>query len=79
MARPLRGLIAGGWYHVTSRANRREALFRGDSDRRRFLGLVAELADRFRAENHAFVLLDNHYHLMVRTLEAMGIIGWRRC
>jgi hypothetical protein len=27
MARPLRILLAGGWYHVVSRGNRREALF----------------------------------------------------
>jgi putative transposase len=70
MSRPLRVLIPGGWYHVMSRGNRREALFRSDQDRRRFLGLVAELPDRFRIEVHAFVLMDNHYHLVVRTPEA---------
>lgn len=67
MARPLRVLILGGWYHVTGMGNRREALLRTDKDRRRFLGLVAELPERFRFEIHAFVLMDNHYHLLVRT------------
>ena len=67
MARALGILLAGGWYHVTSRGNRREAIFREDADRRRFLGLVAELAGRFGLEVHAFVLMDNHYHLVVRT------------
>lgn len=69
MARPLRILLAGGWYHVTSRGNRREAIYRTDTDRRRFLGLVAELPERFGVEVHAFVLMDNHYHLVVRTPE----------
>ncbi len=69
MARPLRILVAGGWYHVTSRGNRREAIYRTDADRRRFLGLVAELPERFGLEVHAFVLMDNHYHLVVRTPE----------
>jgi REP element-mobilizing transposase RayT len=69
MARPLRILVAGGWYHVTSRGNRREAIYRADTDRRRFLGLVAELPQRFGLEVHAFVLMDNHYHLVVRTPE----------
>ena len=40
MARPLKILMAGGWYHVTSRGNRREALFLNNTDRKRFLGLV---------------------------------------
>ena len=61
--------MAGGWYHVTSRGTRREAIYRTDADRRRFLGLVAELPERFGMEVHAFVLMDNHYHLVVRTPE----------
>ena len=69
MARQLRILLAGGWYHVSSRGNRREALFLDDADRRRFLGLVAELPERFGLEIHAFVLMSNHYHLLVRTPE----------
>jgi hypothetical protein len=45
-------------------------LFLEEADRRRFLGLVAELPERFGVEVHAFVLMDNHYHLLVRTREA---------
>jgi REP element-mobilizing transposase RayT len=61
--------LAGGWFHLTSRGNRRESLYRTDADRRRFLGLVAELPERLGLEVHAFVLRDNHDHLVVRTLE----------
>ena len=63
MARPLRIVVTGGWYHVTARGNRREKLFHQDPDRRGFLGMVAELPERFGLEVHAFVLMDNHYHL----------------
>jgi len=69
MARPLRVLVPGGWCHVTSRANRRSRLFLGDADRLRFLSLLAEIPERFRLEVHSFVLMDNHYHLLVRTPE----------
>ena len=62
MARKLRVVVAGGWYHVVNRGNRRAAIFRTDTDRRRFLGRLAELPERFRTEIHAFVLMDNHYH-----------------
>ena len=60
MARQVRFIVAGGWYRVVNRGNRREALVRTDTDRRRFLGRVAELPDRFRTETHAFVPVDNH-------------------
>jgi putative transposase len=70
MARALRIELAGAWYHVMNRGHRGGTLFRSDTDRRRFLGLVADLPQRFGLEIHAFVLMDNHYHLMVRTQEA---------
>jgi putative transposase len=70
MARPLRIDIAGAWYHVMNRGHRGGALFLDDPDRRRFLGAVAELPERFSLEVHAFVLMPNHYHLLVRTGEA---------
>jgi putative transposase len=69
MARALRLLVPGGWYHVMSRGNRRENLFLDDDDRRRFLGLLSEWPERFLVEIHAFVLMDNHYHLVARTLD----------
>lgn len=70
MARKPRIIVSGGWYHVVNRGNRREAIFRTDTDRRRFLGRVAELPDRFRIEVHGFVLMDNHYHLLLRIQDA---------
>ena len=37
MARPLRIEVENGWHHVTARGNERRAVFRDDTDRRRFL------------------------------------------
>ncbi|MBL9137040.1 MAG: transposase [Verrucomicrobiales bacterium] len=70
MARGPRIHVPRGWYHVTSRGNGGEVIFGSDEDRRRFLGLVAEVPKRFGAEIHAFVLMDNHYHLLMRCLRA---------
>jgi REP element-mobilizing transposase RayT len=36
----------------------------------RFLQLLGELAERFGLRVHAYVLMDNHYHLLVETREA---------
>ncbi len=70
MARPIRIEIAGGWYHVTARGNERRAIFRDDHDRQRFVELLAEWVERFGLRLHAWVLMDNHYHLLVETPEA---------
>jgi putative transposase len=70
MARPLRILQPGAWYHVTSRGMERKIIFRDDRDRQHFLELLEAWTSRFRCRLHAFVLMDNHYHLLVETLEA---------
>jgi hypothetical protein len=50
VARPSRILVTGGSYHVGRRRNRREAIYWMDADRRQFLGLAAELPERFGIE-----------------------------
>ena len=70
MARPLRIERVGGRHHVVARGNERRAIFRDDKDRTRFIQLLAELPDRFGTRLHAWVLMDNHYHLLIETPEA---------
>jgi len=70
MARPLRIERAGGWYHVTARGNEQRAIYRDDRDRQHFCELLGELVKRFRVRLHAFVLMDNHYHLLLELKEA---------
>jgi REP element-mobilizing transposase RayT len=69
MARPLRIEFKGAWYHVMNRGATQQAVFLDDGDRRFFIALLAEVAGRFGAEIHAYCLMDNHYHLMLRTPE----------
>jgi len=70
MARPLRIQRPGGWYHVTARGNERRAIFREDLDRGHFCELLAAMVERFVVRLHTYVLMDNHYHLMVETPQA---------
>jgi REP element-mobilizing transposase RayT len=70
VARPLRIEIQGGRYHVTGRGNERKAVFRDDRDRSRFLEVLEELPERFGTRLHAYVLMDNHFHLVLETPEA---------
>ena len=70
MARALRIERPGGRYHVTARGNERKEIFRDDTDRFHFLESLGELAERFGVRVHAYVLMDNHYHLLLETPEA---------
>ncbi|MBU6400526.1 MAG: transposase [Verrucomicrobia bacterium] len=70
MARPIRIERAGNWYHISARGNERRPIFWDDRDRQRFCGLLAELVARFNLVLHAFVLMDNHYHLLLELREA---------
>jgi len=70
MARALRIERLGGRYHVTARGNDRQAIFRNDADRLHFLELLAGLGARFGTRVHAYVLMDNHFHLLLETPEA---------
>jgi hypothetical protein len=56
MARPLRVHRADAWYHVTARGTKRRDIFREEPDRRHWLELIPELAERFRVPIFAYVI-----------------------
>lgn len=70
MARAWRVEYEGAFYHVLSRGNERRDIFRDDADRTIFLNTVAEAAERFSLDVFAYVLMGNHYHLLLRTRRA---------
>jgi len=67
MARQLRLEFPGALYHITSRGNLREKIFFQDSDRERFLEILRRTKERYGYLLHAYVLMDNHYHLILET------------
>ncbi|ETX02378.1 MAG: hypothetical protein ETSY1_03785 [Candidatus Entotheonella factor] len=46
-----------------------QAIFNTDEQRSYFLSLLAATHERFNAEWHAYCLMSNHYHLLLRTPE----------
>ncbi len=57
----------GAIYHVLSRGNEQRDIFTDDEDRLLFLELMGEMADRFNLEIYAYVLMTNHYHIILKT------------
>jgi len=69
MARPLRMQHPGGWYHVVNRGINRGSIYRDDRDREHFVQLLEAVSGRHGLEVHGYVLMENHYHLIVRVPE----------
>ena len=70
MARKLRVQYPGAIYHVMNRGDRREAIFKDDADRNRFLATLAEACVKTGWRVHAYCLMPNHFHLVVETTAA---------
>ncbi|MEI7866202.1 MAG: transposase, partial [Chthoniobacterales bacterium] len=62
--------FAGAMYHVMARGNRRAAIVQDDQDRVTFLRTLAEACERTGFRLHAYVLMTNHYDLLVETPQA---------
>lgn len=70
MARQWRIEYEGAYYHVISRGNEGRDIYGDDDDRMLFLSAIGEMCDRFDIEVHAWVLMTNHYHLLLKTNRA---------
>lgn len=65
MARKPRVYFSGALYHVLSRGNQRQTIFRADTDRRRYLELLEHYRKRYQFQLRAYVLMKNHVHLLI--------------
>ena len=65
MARRARLEIGGGWYHVINRGHQRRPIFRDRRCHEDFLECLSRLPGRFGVKIHAYVLMPNHYHLIL--------------
>lgn len=77
MARSIRIEFSGAFYHVMARGNRREAIFKDDDDRRFFLKTLSDACGMTGWRVHAWVLMGNHYHLLIETPEANLVEGMK--
>ncbi len=78
MARPLRIEYPGAVYHLTSRGNRQEAIYLCNEDREAFLDILTKTVQRYNWICHGYCLMDNHYHLLIETLDANLSLGMRQ-
>ncbi|NNE73857.1 MAG: hypothetical protein HKN26_09350 [Acidimicrobiales bacterium] len=67
MPRLLRLEYENAWHHVMNRGACRQNTFLDPDDRQRFLDLLGDSTERAGVEVHGYCLMNNHYHLLVRT------------
>ncbi len=70
MARPLRITYEGAFYHVTARGNERRKIFLSRTDYEKFLSYLTDALHKYGVILHSYVLMANHYHLIVETPKA---------
>src|SRR5919108_3716556 len=67
MPRTARIDIPGILYHVIVRGIERRVIFMDDSDRESFTARLARLLEQTGTDCLAWALMDNHFHLLLRT------------
>jgi REP-associated tyrosine transposase len=78
MARPLRLVYPGAFYHVFARGNDRQTVFRDGDDCELFFAVIDHTVDRYGWLCHTYCLMGNHYHLLIETPQANLSLGMRQ-
>jgi putative transposase len=73
MARLPRLSVPGYPHHVIQRGNNRQPIFLDPADRQQMLDLLETQARQFDVALHAYVLMDNHVHLLLTPQTAEGL------
>jgi len=73
MARQPRLTVAAYPHHVIQRGNDRQAIVRDDADRERLLSLWQEYSQTFKVAIHAYVIMDNHFHVLLTPATDEGL------
>ena len=69
MSRPYRLQGENCLYNITSRGNGRQKIFISDYDYRQFLHYLLRGKEKYSFYLYAFVLMSNHYHLLLETTQ----------
>jgi REP-associated tyrosine transposase len=65
MSRPLRNAYAGGYFHVGTRGNNKQAIYLDGVDRYWFLEMFGKTTLRYEWSIYAYCLMTNHYHAVL--------------
>ena len=67
MARKTRIEFEGAFYHIITRGNQRQKVFKHEDDFIKYLKTVAKYKEKYGFALYAYVLMSNHTHLLIET------------
>ena len=67
MARKPRIEFEGAFYHVLTRGNQKQKIFRDTGDFQKYLDILAKYKDKYKYYLYAYILMNNHVHLLIET------------
>ncbi len=78
MPRPKRNFVEGGIYHIVQRGNNKAYIYDDQLDKACFLNIIKETKNDLPFEVLYYVIMDNHYHMILRMNEiSISKIMWR--
>src|SRR4030042_5678109 len=69
MARKPRIECEGAFYHVITRGNQRQKVFKDRDDFLKYLEILSNYKNRYKYFLYAYMLMNNHVHLLIETQE----------
>ena len=69
MARKPRIEFEGALYHIITRGNQRQKIFKGNEDFLQYLDILSGYKTKYGYHLYAYVLMNNHVHLLIETQE----------
>jgi len=77
MARKIR-IEDAGFHHILNRGVERRVIFDTATDKEKFLEIVCEVSEHYDFTIHAYVLMSNHYHLLLENTRENLSAGMRQ-
>jgi REP element-mobilizing transposase RayT len=77
MAIPLRFQYPGALYHIMARGDGGKVIFEDDDDRKSFIHRLGWVCGSHGWRVHAWVLMGNHFHLLLETPQANLVSGMK--
>jgi putative transposase len=71
MARKPRIEYEGAFYHVITRGNQRQKIFKEEIDYEKYLEILFRYKSQYKFFLYSYALMNNHVHLLVETQEIL--------
>lgn len=62
-------------YHILTRGNNRQEVFKDERDYKKYIDILQRYKDRYKFNLYHYVLMRNHVHLILESIERGGTLA----